>query len=148
MIGPQLHRDAVRRKLPQCFKGLATLALVGYAGLTSCSESPGAEEPAVGDAPVQARESKPFNIRDVFPEGRGRELVLDNCQSCHVIAPILVLRMDEAAWHRNSIEHRERVEGLGDEDFKVLYEYLAATFTPDRPIPELPPALLDAWTTY
>ncbi len=92
--------------------------------------------------------SKAFNIRDVLPEGRGRELLLDNCQSYHVLVPILVLRMDKAAWHRNSIEHRERVEALGDEDFNTLYGYLATHFTPNRPIPDLPAALLDTWTTY
>ena len=89
-----------------------------------------------------------FNINDVFPEGAGRELVLDNCQSCHVLVPILVLPLDEAAWYRSSLEHRERVEGLTDTEFETLYEYLAANFTPEKPTPALPPALLDSWTTY
>ena len=33
--------------------------------------------------------------------------------------------MDEAAWYRNSLEHRERVEGLSDTDFETLYTYLS-----------------------
>ena len=123
-------------------------ALAVAALLVSCGRPPPAEESDAGEPPAQTAEAKPFNIRDVFPEGPGRELVLDNCQSCHVLVPILVLRMDDAAWYRNSLEHRERVEALGDEDFEILYDYLATTFTPDRPIPKLPAALLDTWTTY
>lgn len=141
---PQSHRDvtkpAVRQRLAQAAAGLLMTGLV----LNSCAVPP----PAAEEASLAVAEAKPFNIRDVFPEGPGRELVLANCQSCHVLVPILVLRMDEAAWYRSSIEHRERVEGLSDDEFDVLYDYLTTTFTPDRPIPNLPPALLDTWTTY
>ena len=114
----------------------------------SCDGPPDATDPTPTAAPTPSAEGEPFNIRDVFPEGAGRELVLSNCQSCHVLVPILILPMDEAAWRRNAVEHRERVEGLSDEDFDTLYAYLASTFTPDRPVPDLPAALLDTWTTY
>ena len=103
------------------------------------------EDPAVEE---EVEDWSAFNINDVFPEGAGRELVLDNCQSCHVLVPILVLPLDEAAWYRSSLEHRERVEGLTDSEFETLYQYLASNFTPDRETPKLPPALLDSWTTY
>ena len=56
--------------------------------------------------------------------------------------------MDKNSWRRNSLEHRGRVEALSDEDFETLYEYLSSTFTPERPVPELPGGLLEAWTTY
>ena len=46
-----------------------------------------------------------------------RELVLQNCQSCHTIVPIVVLQMDKDQWARNSLDHRERVPGLSDEEF-------------------------------
>ena len=35
-----------------------------------------------------------------------------------------------------------------DEAMERLYEYLASNFTPDTPVPELPAALLEAWTSY
>ena len=89
-----------------------------------------------------------LNIDEIFPPGPGRDLVLDNCQSCHVWVPIVILQMDKPAWYRNGLEHRDRVEGLSDEEFKILYDYLASTFTPDRPVPKLPPELLEAWTSY
>lgn len=123
-------------------------ALAAALLLASCEKPPTVAEAETGAASQPAPEAKPFNIRDVFPEGAGRELVLENCQSCHVLVPILVLRMDEAAWYRSGIEHRERVEGLTDQEFEILYDYLTSEFPPDRTIPALPPALLDSWTTY
>lgn len=125
----------------------ATFGLAACIGFSACGETPSnsRETPAVEE---QSDDWSTFNIKDVFPDGTARDLVLNNCQSCHVLVPILVLPMDEAAWYRSSLEHRERVEGLSDIEFERLYEYLASNFTPDRPKPRLPPALLDTWTTY
>lgn len=148
MAGPRSYRNAVGRAPARLGACSVALALAAGVALASCGERSPEEPLGSGTPPVQAVEARPFNIRDVFPEGPGRELVLDNCQSCHVLVPILVLRMDKAAWYRNSLEHRERVEGLDDDDFEILYDYLTSTFTPDSPIPELPAALLDTWTTY
>ena len=36
--------------------------------------------------------------------------------------------MDKDAWHRNSLDHRERVTTLTDEQFKTVYEYLVDEF--------------------
>ena len=123
---------------------LAVLISVAVSGCNGVQPSPQAA-PSVEE---EVEDWSAFNINDVFPEGAGRELVLDNCQSCHVLVPILVLPLDEAAWYRSSLEHRERVEGLTDSEFETLYDYLATNFTPEKPTPELPPALLDSWTTY
>lgn len=88
------------------------------------------------------------NLNEIFPAGRGRELLLNNCTTCHTFVPIVVLRMSKEAWERNSRDHRERVKALGDADFKVLYEYLVANFNPQRAVPQLPPELLETWTSY
>ena len=74
--------------------------------------------------------------------------MLNNCQPCHTWVPIVVLQMQEDEWFRWSIEHRQRVSGLTDEEFDTLYRYLVANFNPDRPVPDLPPALLESWTSY
>lgn len=105
-------------------------------------------EPSGAASSATSTDWSSFNIKDLFPDGEGRELVLNNCQSCHVLVPILILSLDESAWTRNALEHRERVEGLSDDEFKTLYSYLTASFPPDRPKPQLHPALLDTWTTY
>ena len=126
---------------------MAVLALGAWIAFSACNQiqpSP----PETGSSEVEGEDWSAFNINDVFPEGAGRQLVLDNCQSCHVLVPILVLPLDDAAWYRSSLEHRERVEGLTDTEFEALYEYLASNFTPDKEPPKLPPALLDSWTTY
>jgi len=131
----------------RCRATTSKVYLVIWFALFGCNQNqPSLQEPPAIEEAVQ--DWSAFNINDVFPEGAGRDLVLDNCQSCHVLVPILVLPLDEAAWYRSSLEHRERVEGLTDNEFETLYQYLESNFTPDRPTPELPPALLDSWTTY
>ena len=60
----------------------------------------------------------------------------------------VVLQMDKDAWHRNSLDHRERVTTLSDEEFKTIYEYLSTNFGPHRPVPKLPKELLKTWTGY
>lgn len=84
----------------------------------------------------------------IFPAGEGRELLLNNCQNCHTWVPIVVLQMNEQEWNRWAVEHRGRVSGIGDEEFATLHRYLISNFNPDRPVPELPAALLESWTTY
>ncbi len=115
--------------------------------LTGCSQGrreQTAVTPMVASQPGPAK----VNLDEIFPAGRGRELALNNCTTCHTFVPIVVLRMSKEAWERNSRDHRERVKALGDADFKILYQYLAANFNPERPVPKLPPELLETWTSY
>lgn len=84
----------------------------------------------------------------IFPQGPGRDILLNNCQSCHTWVPVVVLGMNEDEWARWRQDHRQRVPGIPDEQFEVLYEYLVTNFNPDTPVPDLPPALLESWTTY
>jgi hypothetical protein len=87
------------------------------------------------------------NMEEIFPAGAGRDLVLNNCQNCHTFVPIVVLQMDEEAWTRSSLDHRQRVN-VSDDEFKTIYTYLKANFNPNRPVPKLPKELLESWTTY
>jgi mono/diheme cytochrome c family protein len=87
-------------------------------------------------------------MEEIFPPGHGRDLVLNNCQNCHTFVPIVVLQMEKDAWQRNSIDHRERVTQLTEDEFRIVYEYLSTNFGPHRPVPELPKALLETWTSY
>jgi mono/diheme cytochrome c family protein len=88
------------------------------------------------------------DINAIFPPGPGRDLALNNCQNCHTFVPIVVLQMDKDAWYRNSLDHRDRVTTLTDEQFKTVYEYLTTNFGPHRPVPRLPKELLKTWTGY
>ena len=116
-------------------------AFLGCGGQQSGSTSPPAAE-QVSDAPAK------LNIDEIFPAGPGRDLVLNNCTSCHTIVPIVVLQMTKEAWELNAREHRDRVTSLSDAEIATLYAYLAANFNPTRPVPKLPKELLDTWTAY
>ena len=110
---------------------------------------PGPSDEEVSAAPsVVSSGPVKVDLDAIFPPGPGRDLLLNNCQTCHPWVPIVILQMDKNSWRRNSFEHRDRVEALSDEEFKILYDYLSSTFTPDRPVPTLPQGLLEAWTTY
>jgi cytochrome c5 len=116
--------------------------------MAACSDS---SEPARGARPPQpdaATVATKVDIDAIFPAGEGRDLVLNNCQNCHTFVPIVVLQMDKEAWHRNSLDHRDRVTTLSDDEFKTLYDYLATNFHPGRPVPPLPKELLETWTSY
>ena len=129
----------------------ALLLITGTLTLTiGCGGAPVSDPPPAATETAPADDGGPIKLDmdAIFPPGPGRDLVLNNCQTCHVFTPIVILRMDESQWARNGSEHRDRVELVGDEDFELMYQYLATTFTPDRPVPELPEALLEAWTSY
>ena len=124
---------------------IATVFLV-LAGCSVPASSPASAQPAkTASADKQAAK---VNIDEIFPSGRGRDLLLNNCTGCHTFVPIVVLQMTKEAWERNSRDHRGRVAALSDADFKALYEYLIANFNPDQPVPKLPKELLDTWTSY
>jgi hypothetical protein len=111
-----------------------------------------AEEPTTApeDATAPDASAGPITVDldKIFPPGEGRELVLSNCTNCHVFTPIVILQMSENEWRRNSVHHREWLLGVSDEDYATLYAYVIEHFGPDDPVPELPQALLDAWTSY
>ena len=124
------------------------LLAVSAAACSGSGSSDGPGGKALPPQPDAKTVAAKVNIDEIFPPGDGRDLVLNNCQNCHTFVPIVVLQMEEAAWTRNSIDHRERVTQLSDEDFKTLYAYLKANFHPGRPVPTLPKELLDTWTSY
>lgn len=88
------------------------------------------------------------NVDELFPQGPGRQLVLDNCMSCHSMAPIVVSQKTKAEWNQLAIVHRDKVSRLSDEEFNQLMDYLIATFNPSHPVPQLPEELLSGWTNY
>jgi hypothetical protein len=123
---------------------------IAYFDHTGCkvpASSPQPARPSGAAAAPDARRAT-VNLDEIFPPGRGRELLLNNCTTCHTFVPIVILQMTKEAWERNSRDHRGRVASLSDADFKILYEYLIANFNPNRPVPKLPQELLNTWTAY
>lgn len=129
--------------------GLAVL--VGCEGGAPAAESGGVTsgQPEATDVvSVSSTGQMTVDMDAIFPAGEGRDLVLNNCQSCHTWVPIVVLQMNEDEWNRWGMDHRQRVPGISDEEFETLKSYLIANFNPNSEVPELPPVLLESWTTY
>jgi hypothetical protein len=126
----------------------ALLLVVGCGGAASPEAPAGGAKPAGGKPSAKGGGPTKIDMNAIFPPGEGRDLVLNNCQSCHTFVPIVVLQMDRDQWTRSSVDHRERLPKLDDATFKTVYEYLIANFNPSRPVPELPKELLETWTSY
>jgi len=80
-------------------------------------------------------------VAGFFAEGPGRDLVLEWCGTCHSLARILTTRKDPEGWANYMKTRRADIAFLGDEEVKTVLDYLIANFTPDKPIPQLPPEL-------
>jgi mono/diheme cytochrome c family protein len=130
-------------------RAIVAAAAIGLCA--ACGDAPSSDASSRSGSPASgASGGGPIkvNLDEIFPPGPGRELVLNNCQNCHTFVPIVVLQMEKDAWYRNSLDHRERVTKLTDEEFKTVYEYLTTNFGPHRPVPKLPKELLETWTSY
>ena len=131
---------------------VAAIAVLVLASCGSATTSPGASQPVnptPGSAqPAAGSQPLKINLDEIFPSGKGRELLLNNCTSCHTFVPIVVLQMPKESWVRNASDHRDRVTAMNDTDYKILYDYIVENFNPDKPVPKLPKDLLDTWTSY
>lgn len=146
MALPELHR--AHAILIAVALAIGVAGCGGASSATDATESSGTTNPIPTNSETAGAAPAKADFATIFPPGPGRDLVLENCQSCHLLTPIIVLQMEKDAWHRNSLDHRPRVSALTDEEFRTVYEYLPKHFGPHRPVPELPQAMLDEWTSY
>ena len=135
-------------RIRKALSGIALVIVIGACGQYDSSSRGTTSGLGGGAAQRESGQTYRVDMDQIFPPGEGRDLVLNNCQNCHTWVPIVVLGMNETEWARSSMEHRGRVEALEDDGFETLYAYLSSTFTPERPVPELPPSLLETWTNY
>jgi hypothetical protein len=129
------------------------IVLLAAATVSACGNSVSSNEQSqakAGSAPQSGggKSNVSIDINAIFPPGPGRELVLNNCTSCHTFVPIVILQMTKEAWERNRRDHQDRVAGLSAEELDTLYQYVTANFNPDHPVPKLPKELLKTWTSY
>lgn len=96
-----------------------------------------------------------LNIEEVFncsPDGplgnqtpeqcmAARNVLLNNCTSCHTFVPIVKAQKAEPAWNSFLSGHRERVQHVSDDDFQLLGDFLKSHYNDTLPPPKLPPAL-------
>jgi len=70
-----------------------------------------------------------------------RNILLNNCTSCHTFVPIVKAQKSEDAWNSLLTAHRERVLHMSDDEFKMLGDFLRSHYNETEPVPSLPPAL-------
>lgn len=86
-----------------------------------------ASGPVAGETPEQCQAS--------------RDIVLNNCTSCHSFVPIVKAQKAPDAWDATLGVHRTRVPQLSDEQYDALREFLKGHFNDQLPPPALPPEL-------
>jgi mono/diheme cytochrome c family protein len=115
------------------------------------TSAPAAKAATTAPAAAQPAAAKPggssFNVAQVFPAGPGRELVLQNCTSCHTIVPIVTGKKARGQWDVIKQSHSGRVTAMSRDDVNTIFNYLADNFGPDNPEPQLPPELLESGTS-
>jgi mono/diheme cytochrome c family protein len=138
---------------------LRPLALVMLGGwlLTGCGGEPPATEtarntPAVAAAPssappaqaTTASAAEPRTVADLFPAGQGRDLVMNNCASCHNVACSVIGQRSAERWDALKESHKDKVSGP---DLDTIFAYLKTNFDNTKPEPKVPPAFLEGGCT-
>lgn len=89
------------------------------------------------------------NLDEFSPPGRGRDLVIMNCDYCHPW--ICALRNQRTLDHWTMVEDvhkgREWVI-LSDDDWNTLFLYLERNFNDQKPEPDFPPVFQKAGCTH
>lgn len=133
---------------------LVVAIIAGGALLSGCSEvsAPGSEEAPPASAPqagtgADATPAQPATVADLFPEGPGRDLVLNNCTACHAVACSVIGQRTATRWDSLREDHRDKVSSLSEQDVNTLFAYLKERFNDTRPEPTVPPAFLEGGCT-
>lgn len=116
--------------------GVLALAASGCGG----GDPPDSEPDAADPSPVAA--SAPMSLADIFPEGLGRDLVIESCGGCHAVACSAIGQRTAARWKALEIDHSDRVADMGEEDYRLVFAYLSENFHDGRPEPVIPPEFL------
>lgn len=91
--------------------------------------------------PTLASGGQQVNLDEILPPGEGRDLLLNNCSTCHPFVCAVRGQRSVEHWEGIKVNHRGSVTSLTDEDYNALFAYLAENFNDTKPEPELPPAL-------
>lgn len=89
------------------------------------------------------------NLDTIAPRGKGRDLVIMNCDYCH--SWICTVRNQRTFDHWMMVEEVHSGRGwvvLNDEDWDTLWRYLEDNFNDQKPEPDVPPAFKDAGCTH
>jgi|SRR4051812_17207093 hypothetical protein len=102
-----------------------------------------AQSGAVAAAPTDGK-GEPANVTEVFPQGPGRDVVLNNCGSCHNLACSAIGQRTSARWESLKESHKDKVT---DADAAAAFSYLQSHFNDANPEPKVPPKFLQGGCT-
>ncbi len=69
-----------------------------------------------------------------LPDGKGKDAVENNCTECHTVERIKAQRLDEEGWNGIIREMMESGAAVNPDDIKVIVDYLAKNFGPDKKV--------------
>ncbi len=120
----------------------AAPTITTQATVTATVSATTAPTAAATGAPTTGASSGPITkLVDLFPSGPGKELVLDNCGTCHSPACPVFGQRTADHWQSVKQNHRNRVSGMSDADYNTLFDYLEQNFNDKTPEPNASPAL-------
>jgi hypothetical protein len=105
---------------------------------------------APAGTPAASNATGKIDINALLPAGtgNGRELVLQYCTNCHNIAPMAIAHKTKDEWYYVFyVDHVNRAP-ISKADYDTIFNYFVDNYPPDRKIPDLPPELLQDWTSY
>ena len=119
----------------------ATVAACGGVQGTEASRSTHAVSQGVSSPPSAAATGGPTTTLDmeaIFPPGAGRDLVLNNCLTCHSFVRFVLLQRTPEQWAYTKRTMRPQVPHLSDAEADRLFGYLEQHFNDHTPVPVLP----------
>ncbi|SRR6266404_8334849 len=87
----------------------------------------------LGSAQSQKPENKGWN--ELLPPGKGREIVLNSCTTCHGLKMVVHGRKNSADWKKAVNDMIQRGAPVFPEEIEPLDQYLAKAFAADLPKP-------------
>jgi len=84
-----------------------------------------------------------LNLDEIFPPGEGKDLIMNNCGSCHSWVCAVILQRSAEHWETARAAHLGLTAALSEEQIDTLWAYLAENFNDTKPEPSLPKQFRD-----
>lgn len=121
------------------------LVSAGCGGSSAPTGDAVSSAPAAALAPAPSTE--PASVADLFPQGPGRDLVLNTCSACHSVACSTIGQRTSERWASLKDAHRDKLQNTSPADLDAIFGYLAANFNDTKPEPRVPARFLEGGCT-
>ena len=85
----------------------------------------------------QDGQEKSVRAEDYLPDGEARNVILQGCVQCHELRNTVSQRKTAPGWRRTVNEMIWRGAPLTADEAEIITTYLAVSFGPDKPIPNV-----------